>query len=65
MPDEVEIKAVELDVEIRKITTLADRTCNIVLNAPEYCMEQVKKILDWRGDMARIVISKTDEKQEP
>ena len=50
------IKAVEIRAELRQIKTMVDGTCNIILNVPEDCKEQVKKLLDWLGDEVKAVI---------
>ena len=52
-----EIKSVEIDAELRQIKTMADGTVNITLNLPEYCIEQSKIMLGWRGEQVRAVIS--------
>ena len=58
---EKKIEAVEFDAEMRQIKTMADGTCNIVLNVPEYCLPQVKTMLGWLKDMVRIVMVKESE----
>ena len=50
------IKAVEIRAELRQVKSCADNTCNVVLNVPEDCREQVKKLLDWLGDEVKVVI---------
>ena len=50
-----DIKAVEFAAEVRQIKTMADGTVNLVLNLPEYHMEQVKVLLDWIGTEINIV----------
>jgi hypothetical protein len=44
-----DVRAVEVRAEVRQIKTMADGTVNVVLNLPEDCMPQVKKLLDWIG----------------
>jgi hypothetical protein len=60
MPDPI---AVEFDAEMRQIKTMADGTCNIVLNVPEYCIEQVRVMLGWLKSMVHIVAVKDTEER--
>ena len=53
--------AVEFEAEMRQIKTMADGTCNVVLNVPEYCLEQVQTMLGWLKDMLRVVMVQTDK----
>jgi len=53
--------AVEFDAELRQIRSMADGTCNVVLNVPEYCLEQVQTMLGWLKDMLRVVMVQTDK----
>lgn len=48
--------AVEFDAEMRQIKSMADGTCNLVLNVPEYCLPQVQAMLGWLKDMVRVVM---------
>lgn len=41
------VEAVEIRAEVRQIKTMADGSVNVTLNLPEYCMEQVKAMMDW------------------
>jgi hypothetical protein len=71
MPD---VKAVEIQAELRQIRTMADGSVNIVLNLPEYCIPQAKVMMDWLKGLVHCVIEferksdtkkprKTDRKQ--
>ena len=51
-----EIKAVEVRAELRQIKTMADGSVNIVLNLPEYEIEQAKVLLGWLKDEVKLVI---------
>jgi len=53
-----EIRVVEIDAEVRQIKTMADSSVNVVLNVPEYCIEQVKAMLGWQGNQVKVVIEK-------
>lgn len=50
------IKGVEVDAELRQIKTMADGSVNVTLNIPEYCIPQVKAMMDWLGEQIRAVI---------
>lgn len=47
--------AVEFEAELRQIKTMADHSINVILNVPEYCVEQVQTMLMWLGDMVHLV----------
>ena len=51
-----EIKAVEIEAELRQIRTMADGSVNVVLNCPEYVMPMVKVMMDWLKDQVHCVI---------
>ena len=57
---EDEIKAVEIDAEIRQIKSMADHTYNIVLNVPEYCLPQVRVMMGWLLNAVKITIVNED-----
>ena len=60
------IEATKFTAEIRQIKSMADHTFNIVLNVPEYCLNQVQEIMGNLGDMvmvAMVVMDKEDESQ--
>ena len=52
-----EIKAVEIEAELKQIKTRADGTVDIVLNLPEYCIPQAKVMMDWLKDLVKCVIT--------
>lgn len=54
-----EIKAVEIEAELRQIKTMADGSITITLNLPEYCIPQAKVMLDWLNSMVKCVIEKS------
>ena len=54
-----EIKAVEIRVEVRKVTSMVDHTYNITLNLPEDCLPQAQVIMGWIGDEVRVLMEKT------
>lgn len=45
---------IAFDAEVRQVRTMADGTVNVLLNLPEYCMEQAKRFMDWHGLQVRV-----------
>ena len=59
-----DIKAVEFEAEVRPAKQMADRTHNILLNVPEYCIEQALEIQRHTNELVKVVIvfgDKTDD----
>lgn len=54
---ENQIRAVELDAEIRQVKSMSDHSYNVVLNVPEYCLPQVQKLMEWILSAARVIIN--------
>ena len=52
--------AIEFEAELRQVKSMADGTCNIVLNVPEYCLEQSQTMLGWLKDLVRVVMVSSD-----
>ncbi len=52
----INIKAIEIEAELKQIKTRVDGSVDIVLNCPEYVMPQVKVMLDWLNDMVHCII---------
>jgi hypothetical protein len=38
---------IEFVAEVRQVKTMADGTVTVILNLPEYCIEQGKRFIDW------------------
>ena len=51
-----EIKAVEFEAEVRQVKSMADRSYNVTLNVPEYCLPQVQHMMKWLLSQVRVVI---------
>ena len=51
-----DIRAVEIQAELRQIKTMSDGSFNIVLNCPEYMLEQIKEMMGWIKDEVRCII---------
>jgi len=43
---------------------MADHTFNLVLNVPEYCLEQVQEIMGNLGDMVMVAMVFMDKDEE-
>ena len=52
-----EIRAVEIDAELRQVKSMVDGSFNVLLNVPEYCLPQVQQLLEWLNDEIRAVIA--------
>ena len=50
-----DIKAVEHVAEIRQVKTMADGTFNVILNLPEYCVEQSMFYMKNNRGMVKVV----------
>lgn len=55
------VVGVEFEAELRQIKSMADGTYNIVINVPEYCLEQVKVMLGWLNSLVDIVIAEKEK----
>ena len=51
-----DIKAVEFEAEVRPAKQMADRTHNILLNVPEYCIDQALEMQKHTGELVKVVI---------
>jgi hypothetical protein len=40
---------------------MADGTYNLVLNVPEYCLEQTQVLMGWLNGLVRVVAVKQDK----
>lgn len=52
--------AVEFEAEMRQVKSMADGTYNIVLNVPEYCLEQTQTMMGWLKSLVRVIMVKSD-----
>ena len=51
-----DVKAVEFEAEVRPAKQMADRTHNILLNVPEYCIDQALEMQKHTGELVKVVI---------
>jgi hypothetical protein len=51
-----DIRAVEIQAELRAIRTLSDGTFSVQLVLPEYMLEQVRIMMGWIKDEVRCII---------
>lgn len=57
---------IRFDAEVRQVKSLVDKSWNIVLNVPEYNIDQVKRMMDLMNDMvavAMVKLVKGDDKE--
>ena len=55
-----DINPVKFSAEFRQIKSMADGTYNIILNVPEYDLDQVSKMMDWIRDLVGVAIIRLD-----
>jgi len=58
------MEAIRFDAEVRMVKSLVDKSWNIVLNVPEYNIDQVKRMMDLMNDMVAVAMVKADGSQE-
>ena len=51
-----EVKAVEFEAELRQIKSMADGSYNVILNVPEYGLDQVRAMMGWIKDQVKVVL---------
>ncbi len=51
-----DVKAVEIEAEVRQVKTMADGTVNVTLNLPEFCMAQAQVLMGWVREEVKAVI---------
>lgn len=51
-----DIKALELECEIRQIKSMVDQSVNLTLNIPEYCKDQAAELIKHVGEMCKVLI---------
>jgi len=58
------MEAIRFDAEVRQIRSMADHTFNVILNVPEYNVEQVQEMMTMLGDMVAVAMIEVSENQE-
>lgn len=51
---------INFDAELRSIKSMADHTFNVILNIPEYNIEQVQTMMTMLGDMVAVAMVKAN-----
>jgi hypothetical protein len=54
------MEAIRFDAEVRQVKSLVDKSWNIVLNVPEYNIDQVKRMMDLMNDMVAVAMVRAD-----
>ena len=54
------MEAIRFDAEVRMVKSLVDKSWNIVLNVPEYNIDQVKRMMDLMNDMVAVAMVRAD-----
>jgi hypothetical protein len=55
---------IHFDAELRQIRSMADHTFNVIINIPEYNIEQVQQMMTMLGDMVAVAMIEVSENQE-
>jgi hypothetical protein len=55
---------IRFDAELRSIKSMADHTFNVILNIPEYNIEQVQQMMTMLGDMVAVAMVKVSEDKQ-
>ena len=55
------MEAIRFDAEVRQIRSMADHTFNVILNVPEYNVEQVQEMMTMLGDMVAVAMVSVDD----
>jgi hypothetical protein len=53
--------AIHFDAEVRMVKSMVDHTYNVVLNIPEYNLEQVQELMGMLGEMIAVAMVKVDK----
>lgn len=51
-----EPQVVKFDAELRKISSMADGTYNLVLNIPEYALPQTQTMMGWLKSQVDVAV---------
>ena len=51
---------IRFDAEVRQIRSMADHTFNVIINVPEYNIDQVKRMMDLMNDMVAVAMVRAD-----
>ena len=61
-------KAVKFEAELRQVKSMADRSYNLILNIPEYEIEQARELMGMLLDhvaVAIVIVSDSNNKDKP
>ena len=57
-------EVVKFDAELRQVKSMADGTYNIILNIPEYDLDQLPLMFRWVKDLVGVAIVRLDGESE-
>jgi hypothetical protein len=52
---------VRFDAEVRQIKSMADGSFNLIINIPEYNLEQAQELMGWLRDQIAVAIVRVSE----
>jgi len=51
---------IRFDAEVRQIKSMADGSFNLIINIPEYNLEQAQELMGWLRDQVAVAIVKVE-----
>lgn len=52
---------IRFDAEVRQIKSMADGSFNLIINIPEYNLEQAQELMGWLRDQIAIAVVRVSE----
>lgn len=52
---------IRFDAEVRQIKSMADGSFNLIINIPEYNLEQAQELMGWLRDQIAVAIVRVSE----
>lgn len=54
-------ESIKFDAEVRQIKSMADGSFNLIINIPEYNLEQAQELMGWLRDQIAVAIVRVSE----
>lgn len=52
---------IRFDAEVRQIKSMSDGSFNLIINIPEYNLEQAQELMGWLRDMVAVAMVSVDD----
>lgn len=59
--DSVMDEPIRFDAEVRQIKSMSDGSFNLIINIPEYNLEQAQELMGWLRDMVAVAMVSVDD----